>query len=339
MKTMQSRFCALWLAAGSIVAPTVHAGLLPNPLYQHEKQQLYWVNATPLIGGIYAGAADGSTPAKKIITLPDSPDAVAVDKAAKRLYFTNMSLLNANDANVQRADIVNGRLANIVNVVPKGSGLKTPKQLVLDEASGKLYFADREGRKIFRAPMSGVKVPSDLEVLVDFTALPQDQHQFVGIALDSTRSEFYWTDRLTNTIWRARTDLGVTITLDNLSQYASPIHSYAQGMLIELALDLQNRYLYFSDRGEGNELIGATLPAGFIARIDLANPLAGAEMLVTGLLKDPVGIHVSPETGFLFYSTSEDGKIFRKPLNGGPAELIHNSYPLSEGMDFVDWNQ
>ena len=285
------------------------------------------------------GRADGSGSAKKILFNPYSADAVAIDAEEKRLYYTNMTLLSRYDGNLMRADIVGDQIENVTPVVPNGMGLRTPKQLILDKKNRKIYFADREGRRIYRVPMDGIENENELEVLVDFTSKPEDQHQFVGVALDSNKSEFYWTDRLTNTIWRASSNLGLTITLKNLSQYATPILTYEEGMLLELDLDHVNHHLYFTDRGEGNEFFGETLPAGFVGRVDLNNLAAGYEVVVPNLLKDPVGLAISPESGYLYFSTSEDGKIFRRPLQGGDIEQIHQGRPFCEGMYFVDWDK
>lgn len=305
--------------------------------FSHAGQLLYWVNATPFIGGVYAGSADGSEPAKKIMFNPFSPDAVAIDKKNKQIYMTNMNLLDDSNGNIMRADFNGGELTNITLVVPDGMGVRTPKQLVLDETQRKVYFSDREGRRVYRAPMDGVKANADLEILVDFTALPESEHQFVGIAIDEQTQQFYWTDRFTNTIWRASSELDHVITPDTISVDATQILTYDEGMLLEIDIDFDNNHLYFTDRGEGNELFGETLPAGFVGKVDLNNLEAGFEVIVPDLLKDPVGLSVSSETGYLYYSTSEDCKLFRKPLAGGNSEQIHEGRAMCEGMKFVSW--
>lgn len=323
------------LAAFAIAAPFVHAGPVSGAA---EGRQLYWVDPSPLIGGIWAGTADGSSPARKLYSTGKNPDGLAIDKAAKRIYFTNMTLLDSNSGNVQRGDLVNGKVANVIDLVPDGSGLKTPKQLVLDEVHRKVYFAEREGRRIYRVPMDGMKRPQDLEVLVDFTSRPDSENQFVGVQVDAARGEFYWSDRLTNTIWRARMDLWATVTPANAPYLATKVLSYSPtlGMICDLALDEKNRYMYWSDRGEGHELIGETLPAGSISRIALDVPNAPIEVLAGGLLKDPVGIALDVDSGKLFFGNTEDGKIFSLPINGGTPVQLHKS-TLSAGLIFVNW--
>ena len=312
------------------------------PSYSHTNQQLYWTDPFPLNplvkGGLYAAPADGSGKPVRIWESYDHPDSVVVDKANKRLFWTNMTLLNPNDAFVQRGDIDrNGRLANVIDVVPKGMGLKTPKQIKLDTRYQKIYFADREGQRVYRAPMNGVKTKLDLEVLVDFTALSKNDHQFVGIEIDADRGVFYWTDRMTNTIWRAPSNLGYPITPQNIDQLATKIISYPEGMIIDLSLDHKAQYLYFSDRGEGNELVGTTYPAGFIARINLNNISAGMQMIKNGLLKDPVGISVDPDSDYLYFTTIEDGKVFRISKSGGNMTFLYKAGTYAAGLEYFNW--
>lgn len=321
----------------AVLAGMMARGAFSFGQFDHSGPVLYWVNASPVIGGLYAGAADGSAPAKKILFNPFSPDAVAIDKENKRIYFTNMRLMDDDNGNLMSADIEKGELTNLTYVVPDGLGIRTPKQLALDKVNQQVYFADREGRRIYRVPMAGIKKASELEVLVDFTSLPENQHQFVGVAVDESHEQFYWTDRFTNTIWRASVNAEHIITPANLAEQASRILTYQQGMLLEIDIDHINRHLYFTDRGEGNEFIGETLPAGFIGRVDLNNLEAGYEVIVPGLLKDPVGLSVSPETGFLYYSTSEDCRIFRRSMRDGQITQIHQGRPFCEGMKFVNW--
>lgn len=327
----------LTLAMLAFAASTAQAGPASGAT---EGRQLYWVDPSPLIGGIWAGTADGSSPARKLYSTGKNPDGLAIDKAAKRIYFTNMTLLNSQSGNVQRGDLVNGRVVNVIDLVPDGLGLKTPKQLELDEVNRHVYFSDREGRRVYRVPMNGLKKTQDLEVLVDFTSKPDTEHQFVGVQVDPARGEFYWTDRFTNTIWRARTDLGTPVTPANAEQLATKVVSYSPtlGMITDLALDTRNRRMYWADRGEGRELLGETLPAGFIARIALDTPDAPIELLARGLLKDPVGIALDVDNGLLFFGNTEDGRIFSLPIHGGTPKALHKSV-LAAGLIHVDWGQ
>ena len=91
-------------------------------------------------GRVVSARADGSD-RRVILTECRTPDGVAVDAEAGHLYWTNMGIPSENDGSIERADLDGSHRCTIV---PKGLTF-TPKQLHLDKASGKLYWADREG--------------------------------------------------------------------------------------------------------------------------------------------------------------------------------------------------
>src|SRR5262245_11024030 len=140
-------------------------------------------------GRVFSINPDGS--GKKIlVTGCDNPDGIAVDVDAGYMYWTNMGVPIINDGSIERADLDGG---NRRFIVPKG-GTFTPKQLTLDRKARKLYWSDREGMRVMRANLDG----TEIETLVDTSdgdARPgRDQTKWcVGIAVDSTRGHFYWT--------------------------------------------------------------------------------------------------------------------------------------------------
>src|SRR6202045_3084869 len=86
---------------------------------------------------------DGSD-RKVIVTECRLPDGIAVDVEAGHIYWTNMGVPNRNDGSIERADL-DGQ--NRTTIVPQG-GTFTPKQLKIEEKSGKLYWCDREGMRL-----------------------------------------------------------------------------------------------------------------------------------------------------------------------------------------------
>ena len=94
--------------------------------------------------------SDGSD-RKVIVTGCRFPDGIAVDVAAGHIYWTNMGVPKANDGSIERADF-DGR--NRMTIVPQG-GTFTPKQIQLENKSGKLYWCDREGMRVMRVNLDG----------------------------------------------------------------------------------------------------------------------------------------------------------------------------------------
>src|SRR5713101_1249233 len=192
------------------------------------------------------------------------PDGVVVDVAAGHCYWTNMGNPSANDGSIDAADL-DGR--NITNIVPAGSTF-TPKQLQLDKKNGKLYWSDREGMRIMRANLDGSKI----ETLVDTSegdARPgKDAKKWcVGIALDVERGKVYWTQKGPEKagqgrIFRANLEIPKGQTPTNRQDIEVLYNNLPEP--IDLDLDLGNRIMYWTDRGDpprGNTVNRAPMDA------------------------------------------------------------------------------
>jgi hypothetical protein len=179
-----------------------------------------------------------------------------------------MGVPSKNDGSIERVDL-DGQ--NHVTIIGEGKTF-TPKQLHLEKKSGKLYWCDREGMRVMRANLDG----SNIETLVDTSkgdARPgTDQTKWcVGITVDPDRGHFYWTQKGPpnagkGQIFRANIDpkgetpanrTDIELLFDGLPEP------------IDLELDLKNRFLYWTDRGDpprGNTVNQASLDADFRKR-------------------------------------------------------------------------
>src|SRR5208282_2424522 len=131
----------------------------------------------------------------------------------------------------------------------------------------KLYWSDREGMRVMRSNLDG----SALETLVvtgQGDADRRDARRWcVGIALDSERGQMYWTqkgsdDANQGRIFRA----GIEIPPGKTAATRADIEVLYDGLPepIDLELDLKNRVLYWTDRGDpprGNTVNRAPIDA------------------------------------------------------------------------------
>ena len=216
-------------------------------------------------GRIHSANADGSD-RKVIVTGCRVPDGIVVDVEAGHIYWTNMGIPTKNDGSIERADL-DGQ--NRKTIVPEG-GTFTPKQLHLEKKSGRLYWCDREGMRVMRANLDG----SNIETLVDSskggTRPGTDETKVcVGITVDPDRGQIYWTQKGPanagkGRIFRAKIDISKGETAANRTDIETLFDGLPEP--IDLELDLKNRFLYWTDRGDaprGNTVNRAPLDADF----------------------------------------------------------------------------
>src|SRR5580698_9015189 len=214
-------------------------------------------------GRILSSNPDGSD-LKTILTEGRRlPDGLVVDVEAGHLYWTNMGNPNANDGSIERSNL-DGK--NLAAIVPVG-GTHTPKQLQLDKANGKLYWSDREGMRIMRANLDG----SSVETLVETgrgDADRRDQTRWcVGIAIDPVRKQIYWTQKGPDNGEQGRLlRAGLDIPKGETAVNRSDIEVFFDRLPepIDLEIDLENRILYWTDRGDpprGNTVNRASIDA------------------------------------------------------------------------------
>jgi DNA-binding beta-propeller fold protein YncE len=216
-------------------------------------------------GRVLSANPDGSDLQTLVSEGRKLPDGLAVDVAAGHLYWTNMGNPKANDGSIFRSDLDGG---NMTTIIAPG-GTFTPKQLQIDKPSGKLYWSDREGMRVMRCDLDG----SHVETLVDTSqgeSRPgKDQMKWcVGIALDVNGGKFYWTQKGNDNagqgrIFRAGLEIPKGQTPANRQDIEVLYDNLPEP--IDLDLDLHNRVIYWTDRGDpprGNTVNRAPMDAG-----------------------------------------------------------------------------
>jgi DNA-binding beta-propeller fold protein YncE len=270
--------------------------------------RLFFLSASS--GQVFSANPDGSD--LKVIVSEGRriPDGIVVDKAAGHLYWTNMGNPTANDGSIERADLDG---SNAVHIVPNG-GTFTPKQLQLDKKNGKLYWSDREGMRIMRANLDG----SNVETLIDTSqgdARPgKDVKKWcVGIALDVERGKVYWTQKGPEKggqgrIFRANLEIPEGQTPANRQDIEVLYNNLPEP--IDLDLDLSNRIMYWTDRGDpprGNTVNRAPMDATTVNRPE--------PEIVFNHLMEGIGLALDLDNGRMFV-TDLAGSVYSANLDG-----------------------
>ena len=266
-------------------------------------------------GRIFTSNPDGSD--LKIIVNEGRklPDGIVVDVAAGHIYWTNMGNPKANDGTIDRADLDG---TNVTNIVPSGKTW-TPKQLQLDAKNRKLYWSDREGMRVMRSNLDGSNIETLVETGHGDADRPDARNWCVGIAIDVNGGKFYWTQKGNDNagegrIFRAGLEIpkgqtpanrrDIEVLFDNLPEP------------IDLDLDLGNRIMYWTDRGDpprGNTVNRAPM--------DAAPGKRKEPEIVFNHLMEGIGLSLDLENKRMFL-TDLGGSVYSANLDGSNKKNI-----------------
>jgi hypothetical protein len=259
-------------------------------------------------------------------------DGIEVDPVNRQIYWTNMGEQTPNtehfyqnDGTIERIDYDG---SNRTIIVPKGKTF-TPKQLTLDIQNRKVYWCDREGMRVMCVDMDG----NNLTTLIESGRTEKDREDetrhCVGIALDIERGLIYWSQK-----GPAKGGLGRIFRAGlRLPAGADPAKRKDIDILwdflpepIDLKLDHENGYLYWTDRGSPPD--GNTLNRASVIQIP-PHP----ELLV-GWLKEAIGLTLDPENNRAFFGDL-GGNIYVSHLDGSNSHIIYATDTCFTGITYV----
>jgi sugar lactone lactonase YvrE len=255
-------------------------------------------------GRIHAMNPDGSDK-KTIVTNCRMPDGIVVDTEARHIYWTNMGVPNLDDGSIERADLDGG---NRRVIVPQGV-THTPKQMHLDKENGKLYWCDREGMRVMRANLDGSQVETLVETGRGDTDRRDQRRWCVGITIDPKLAKIYWSQKGADNagqgrIFRANIDIRKGESPANRSDIEVVFDQLPEP--IDLELDLANRVLYWTDRGDP--------PRGNTVNRAPIDKKATPEILITHLME---GIGIALDVpGNRMFVTDFAGSVYSADLDG-----------------------
>jgi DNA-binding beta-propeller fold protein YncE len=290
--------------------------------------RLYFLDLSE--GRVLSAAPDGSDVKTIVNEGRKLPDGIVVDVAHGHIYWTNMGNPKANDGTIDRADLDG---TNVTNIVHSGSTW-TPKQLQLDAKNRKLYWSDREGMRVMRSNLDGASI----ETLVDTSQGdarpgPDARKWCVGIALDVEGGKVYWTQKGSDNagqgrVFRANLEIPKGQTLANRKDIEILYDNLPEP--IDLDLDLGNRVMYWTDRGDpprGNTVNRAPMDAA-------PGPRKEPEIVFNHLMEG-IGLSLDLANKRMFL-TDLGGSIYSASLDGSNPKMLLMAQGNLSGIAYVE---
>jgi DNA-binding beta-propeller fold protein YncE len=269
-----------------------------------------------LSGGRVISVNPDGTDAKIIVNEGRKlPDGVVVDVPTGHVYWTNMGNPSANDGSIERADLDGG---NVTTIVPEG-GTFTPKQLQLDKKNGKLYWCDREGMRVMRSNLDGSKIETLIQAGHGEADRRDARNWCIGIALDVEGGKLYWSQKGNDNagegrIFRANVEIPKGQSPANRKDIELLFDCLPEP--IDLDLDLVNRMMYWTDRGDpprGNTVNRAHMDAAF--------PTRKEPQIVFTHLMEGIGLALDLKGGRMFL-TDLGGSVYSASLDGSNKKTL-----------------
>jgi hypothetical protein len=277
-------------------------------------------------GRVFSMNPDGSD-SKTLVTGCRMPDGIALDLNKGHLYWTDMGVPNLNDGKIERADLDG---SNRTTIIPEGATF-TPKQIHLDSKNGKLYWSDREGMRVMRSNLDG----SHIETLVDAsqgdTRPGADSRKWcVGITVDVDRGHLYWTQKGPDNgeqgrIFRANLEIPAGQNAANRRDMTVLFGGLPEP--IDLELDLKNRHLFWTDRGDpprGNTVNRTSIDGKLTQEIVLGNLMEGI-----GIALDVAGDRM--------FVTDLGGSVYSAKLNGSQKRVLAYAQGNLSGVAYAEF--
>ncbi|KAF9876785.1 hypothetical protein CkaCkLH20_05631 [Colletotrichum karsti] len=245
------------------------------------------------------------------------PDGIDIEEETKRMFWTCMGNPGEQDGAVYSANLDGSDVQSLF--VP--GVINTPKQLVVEPESRKIYFCDREGMRVYRSNLDG----SELETLVVGGNDPEDIKAWcVGISVAPKLGKFYWTQKGApksgqGRIFCANIQMPEGKTAETRDDIVCFLDKLPE--CIDLEVDEDDHTIFWTDRGEipkGNTLNRARIHPK-TGLLESSGP-EKFEILVRHL-NEAIGVKLDKDNGHVYFGDL-GGNIYKSNLDGSEKKKL-----------------
>jgi len=270
------------------------------------QSKMYWTDTHS--NTIQRSNLDGSSVETVVNGVTASLD-MAIDQVNGKMYWVDIGqfVSGFGDEAIRRANLDG---TGVETILTTADGLHHPWAIEVDPNGGKVYWADGNTQKIYRADLNG----QNIELLVDIakfrspdfgsgTAVKQitEFGNVGGLALDIANNQLYWTDYFGGDIHRTSMDGAVDIT--QIERLVSGLTT-PRGIALN---DVDGRMYWVTGRF-GSEVMRAFTDG------------SGVEVLVGKklgtILKQPFRIELDAVAGLMYWTDRDTGLIQQADLDG-----------------------
>lgn len=225
---------------------------------------------------------------------------------------------STHDGSVHSANLEGSGIQTIL----QGGTVHTPKQLVVDDTSQRVYFCDREGMGVHRCNFDG----SNHQVLVQTGSLSNPDEKCdmlrwcVGITIDPVRGYIYWTQKGPSKSGKGRIfRAGIDIPAGQIATNRSDIELLRQNLPepIDLELDCHAQLLYWTDRGE--HPFGCSLNRVSVAGNKVHS---GKKEVLARQFHEPIGLKLNAKGEVIVGDLG--GSVYRVSVEGDKTVIMHD---------------
>ncbi len=270
------------------------------------QSKMYWTDTHS--NTIQRANLDGSSVETVVNGVTASLD-MAIDQINGKIYWVDIGqfVSGFGDEVIRRANLDG---TGVETILTTADGLRAPWAIEVDPNGGKVYWADGNTQKIYRADLNG----QNIELIVDIpkfrspdfgsgTAVQQitEFGNVGGLALDIANNQLYWTDYFGGDIHRTSMDGAVDIT--QIERLVSGLTT-PRGIVLD---DVDGRMYWVTGRF-GSEVMRAYTDG------------SGVEVLVGKKLgtrlKQPFRIGLDVVAGLMYWTDRDTGLIQQADFDG-----------------------